>query len=165
MSDGHRGYSVLISLATKEEADVAASALRADGVDAFVGNEHHAAIEWGLVHAFGGVQVMVPAARREQAKRLLQARLAEAACWTDPEGDEPALRRDRYKAWLAGGWMAVGFVLFGDNVLERARLVETHEYWRGQPGVRPMIDEMCRRAGTFESMDTQWRDMDDWCAR
>ena len=105
MSDGHRGYSVLISLATKEEADVAASALRADGVDAFVGNEHHAAIEWGLVHAFGGVQVMVPAARREQAKRLLQARLAEAACWTDPtEGlcGAPRLATDGSTVMLIG---------------------------------------------------------------
>lgn len=90
------GYSVLISFATKEEADVAASALRADGVDAFVGNAHHANKEWWAVAALGGLQVLVPSARLVEAKQLLRERLVRSM---DVGVDDFAVRRDRWKAW------------------------------------------------------------------
>ena len=55
MSEDKRDYAVLISLAMREEAEVAAAALRADGIDAFVGNAHHANVDWLYTLALGGL--------------------------------------------------------------------------------------------------------------
>lgn len=96
------GFRVLISFSTKEEADVAASALRADGVHAFVGNEHHAHMEWWAVTALGGVQLMVPSQRLPDAKRLLHERLA---AWADAGAEQCAKRRDHWKAWTMLAWL------------------------------------------------------------
>jgi hypothetical protein len=92
-------YAILVSLSTREEAEVAAAALRAQGVDAFLGNDHHASVmTLGGVQALGGMQVMVPRSQLSEAKELLRSRLKE---WADGEDDEaPTGRRDRWKAWL-----------------------------------------------------------------
>jgi hypothetical protein len=97
MTEERKDYSVLISLATREEADVAASALRADGIDAFLGNVHHATAQWGGVQALGGIQIMVPSSRLIDAKELLRGRLKD---WSEESAEEPAPRRDRWKAWV-----------------------------------------------------------------
>jgi hypothetical protein len=102
--DARTDYSVLISLASREEAEVAASALRAQGVDAFLGNSHHATAMPLAVQAMGGMQIMVPSAQLAEAKALLQARLKDWA--QDDEDDEaPPKRRDRWKAWILLGLM------------------------------------------------------------
>ncbi len=105
--DDRRGYAVLVSLSTREEAEVAASALRAQGVDAFLGNSHHASVMPLAVQAMGGMQIMVPSAQLAEAKALLQARIRD---WRqddeDNEDDEaPPKRRDRWKAWMFLGLM------------------------------------------------------------
>ena len=97
MTEERKDYSVLIALATREEADVAASALRADGIDAFLGNVHHATAQWGGVQAMGGVQIMAPSSRLGDAKELLRGRLKD---WSEEPDEEPAPRRDRWKAWV-----------------------------------------------------------------
>ena len=101
MSDQRRDYAVLISLAMREEAEVAAAALRADGIDAFLSNTNHSGIEWFYVHAFGGVQIMVPRQEPDEAKSALRERVREHA------GDFPEeriRRRDRWKVWLLGAY-------------------------------------------------------------
>lgn len=107
MDAERRDYSILISLLMREEAEVMASALRAEGVDAFVGNTHHANVDWGWTVALGGMQVFVPTNKIDEAKGLIRARLKEAADTPDPEA-EPTRRRDRWKAWAV---IVVSFLL------------------------------------------------------
>jgi hypothetical protein len=99
MSD-KQGYAVLVSLYTREEAEVMASALRAEGIDAFIGNRHHANVDWGWTIALGGLQVMAPTDRFDDAKAAMRKRWREAK--ENPEG-EPVKRRDRWKVWLVIG--------------------------------------------------------------
>jgi hypothetical protein len=96
-------YAVLIALAGREEAEVVASALRADGIDAFIGNSNHAYVEWLLVPAFNGLQIMVPRQKLAEAKNLLRERIKDFAA--DDDGAEPAIRRDRWRSWIGAGLM------------------------------------------------------------
>jgi hypothetical protein len=96
VSEDRLDYAVLISLATREEAEVAAAALRADGVDAFVGNANHAGMQWLYVLALGGLQILVPRRKLADAKALLRERIKENA---EVGLDEPARRSDRWKLW------------------------------------------------------------------
>lgn len=98
MSGEQRDYAILISLSMREEAEVMASALRAEGTDAFVGNRHHANVDWGWTIALGGMQVFVPRAKLQEAKEAIRTRLKDAAETPDPEA-EPTRRRDRWKVW------------------------------------------------------------------
>lgn len=98
MSAGNQDYAILVSLSTREEAEVAAAALRAQGVDAFLGNAHHASVmALGGVQALGGMQVMVSRSQLVEARELLRARINE---WAEGDGDKALGRRDRWKAWL-----------------------------------------------------------------
>ncbi len=45
LSDERLDYAILISLAMREDAEVMACALGAEGIDAFVGNRHHANVD------------------------------------------------------------------------------------------------------------------------
>lgn len=106
MSTERRDYAILISLSMREEAEVLASALRADGVDAFVGDTNHQGMVWFYTLALGGLQVFVPRNRIEDAKVLIRARLIENA---DNHPEERVERRDRWKLWLTAG------LLYGVN--------------------------------------------------
>lgn len=97
MSDAQLDYAILISLSTREEAEVMASALRADGVDAFVGNAQHVQANWFYALALGGLQVMVPRSRIAEARALMRERLRDNA---DAYPEEQVGRRDRWKLWL-----------------------------------------------------------------
>ncbi len=97
MSEERLDYAILISLAMREEAEVMASALRAEGIDAFVGNRHHTNVDWGWIIALGGMQVFVPRQKIDEAKDVIRARIKDAAA--HPEG-EMVERRDRWKAWV-----------------------------------------------------------------
>ena len=96
MAEERLDYAVLISLSMREEAEVMASALRAEGIDAFIGNRHHASWNWGYVIALGGLQVLVPRQKIAEAKQVIRERINEAQA--HPEG-EAVGRRDRWKAW------------------------------------------------------------------
>ena len=102
MSGERKDYAVLISLMTREEAEVVAAALRADGVDAFVGNNYHAHVDWLYTFAMGGLQVLVPWRRLQEARTLLRERVREYA---DFEPEAKIGRRDRWKIWV----MVIGF--------------------------------------------------------
>jgi len=107
MSDGRRDYAILASLSMREEAEVVASALRADGIDAFVGNAHHANVDWGYTIALGGMQVLVPREKLDEAREAIRERVSEAAKADD---GEPVRRRDHYKVWLViAGYFVLGF--------------------------------------------------------
>ena len=105
-ADDRLDYAVLISLMTREEAEVMAGALRADGIDAFLGNTNHAGINWFQLIALGGLQVMVPRARLADAKEAVRERLRENV---DAFPEERVRRRDRWKLWVT----VVGYLLLG----------------------------------------------------
>ena len=130
MTEERLDYAVLISLAMREEAEVMASALRAEGVDAFVGNANHANVDWGLTLALGGMQVFVPRQKVKDAKDVIRARISEAAA--HPEG-EPLRRRDRWKIWaLIASWFFLGW--FGISFSSSTTLDQDRwdDIWRVQ---------------------------------
>lgn len=99
-------YSVLVALHTREEAEVMASALRADGVDAFVELTSHQGMTWLYTLGLGGLRVFVPSHQVEEARELVRARLRE---FSGDHPEERVVRRDRWKIWL----MAIA--LYGVN--------------------------------------------------
>ena len=91
-------YAVLIAIMMREEAEVMAGALRADGIDAFIGNSNHAYAEWLLIPAMNGLQVLVPRAKLAEAKALVRERIKEnAAAPLEEDDGEPVKRHDRWK--------------------------------------------------------------------
>ncbi len=106
MSD-EQGYAVLVSLYTREEAEVMASALRADGIDAFASPINHQGMTWLYTLALGGVQVFVPRTQIEESQTLVRERLREN--W-DAEPEERVGRRDRWRIWL------LAVMLYGMNL-------------------------------------------------
>ena len=108
MSGERKDYAVLISLMTREEAEIAAGALRADGVDAFIGNSNHAYTEWLCTVAFGGLQILVPRSQVDEAKNLLRERITANA---DAYPEDRVRRRDRWKLWmLLAGFYGAGWL-------------------------------------------------------
>jgi hypothetical protein len=105
VDEERRDYAVLISLSMREEAEVAAAALRADGIDAFIGNSNHAYTNWGYVIALGGLQILVPHQRLAEAKSSLRERIRENA---EASFEDRVGRRDKWKIWV----LAVGFYGF-----------------------------------------------------
>jgi len=103
-------YAVLISLMTREEAEVMACALRAEGIDAFLGNTNHAGINWFYLIALGGVQVMVPRAKLADAKQAMRDRFKDNV---DNFPEEKIERRDQWKAWVTLGLMVGPAVVIG----------------------------------------------------
>jgi hypothetical protein len=103
-----RDYAILISLLTREEAEIMASSLRADGVDAFVGNTNHLGMDWHYMIALGGLQIYVPRNRLEDARELVRARLRENA---DAFPEDRVKRRDRWKLWILVVWHVVPLVV------------------------------------------------------
>jgi hypothetical protein len=110
--DERLDYAVLISLMTREEAEVMACTLRADGVDAFIGNVNHATLEWLLVPAFDGLQVLVPRPKLSEAKAAIRARLHENAVAPE-EVEDRAVRRDRWKMWAGFALIFAPWILSG----------------------------------------------------
>ncbi|HEY7799532.1 MAG TPA: hypothetical protein VIA80_12250 [Hyphomonadaceae bacterium] len=116
MTDGRRDYAVLISLMMREEAEIVAGALRADGIDAFIGNSNHAYTEWLLTPAFGGLQIMTPRSLLAEARTLLSERIRDNA---DGAATDRLTRNDHWKLWVGIGclllpwlaYMAIGQVV------------------------------------------------------
>jgi hypothetical protein len=104
VSEERRDYAVLTSLSTREEAEVAAAALRAGGIDAIVGNAETANMHWGLVQAMGGLQILVPSVSLAEARRFLRDRLKSVSESEDDDYD-PSKRKDRWKAWVLLVWI------------------------------------------------------------
>jgi hypothetical protein len=101
-----QGYAVLVSLYTREEAEVMASALRADGVDAFACPSNHQGMAWLYTLGLGGVRVFVPHEQIEESRALVRERLRENA---EVEPEERVSRRDRWRVW------ALAAMLYGIN--------------------------------------------------
>jgi hypothetical protein len=110
MADERSDYAILTTYLMREEAEVAAAALRAEGVDAFLSPGFHATYNWHYIIALGGLKVFVPFQRLEEARDIIRRRLTDAADKPDPEA-EPTGRRDRWKVWaiIAGYFGLAGY--------------------------------------------------------
>ena len=94
-----------------------ALALRAESIDAFDVNRHHANVDLGWTIALGGLQVMAPTDRFDDAKAAMRTRRREAL--ENTQGD-PVKRRDRWKAWLVMGaaWLLPWAVMSTAHMLD-----------------------------------------------
>ncbi len=54
------------------EAHIAKGRLEAEGIQAFVANEHHIWANWMMSHALGGVRVQVASENIDVAKRIIE---------------------------------------------------------------------------------------------
>lgn len=130
-----RDYAILVSLLMREEAEVMASALRAEGIDAFVGNHNHANVDWGWTIALGGMQVFVPRTKVQEAKDVIRARIREAAETPDPEA-EPTRRHDRWKVWavmVAAFFLPIGGLTahtLDEHLIRQSFQIEMPEFFR-----------------------------------
>lgn len=155
-----RDYAILISILTREEAEVMASSLRADGIDAFVGNTSHLGMNWHYTLALGGLQIFVPRNRLEDARAAVRHRLAEFA---DADLEDRVSRRDRWKVWLIAAWYLgptiVGLTIWFAGIFLNA--------WDGTGWLGPGVEretlgserniwQRCRSADRL-SADTGWR--------
>jgi len=79
-------WSVVARFTTVGEAESARSALDAAGIDARVGDENMVAVDWLMSQAVGGVKVLVPEEKLEEAAEVLGSGAAEPASDQDEEG-------------------------------------------------------------------------------
>lgn len=91
-----------------ESALVLANYLQSQGFDASLDNFGHAALDWSMIPALGGISVRIPRAQVEDAKSALREALEAAA--QDPEFSEVVRKRPSYR-WLAWSMIAVWFGL------------------------------------------------------
>lgn len=88
-----------------ESALVLTNFLQFHGFDASLDNGGHAALNWGIVPALGGIAVRLPRAQVDEVKELLRSALADAKA--DPEfAEHIQLRPDWQKRFL--GWSMLG---------------------------------------------------------
>ena len=91
-----------------ESALVLVNYLQSQGFDASLDNFGHAALDWSMIPALGGIAVRLPRAQVEDAKSALKEALETAA--QDPEFSEVVRKRSSYR-WLAWSMIAVWFGL------------------------------------------------------
>lgn len=140
MSEAGKDYAVLAALSTREEAEIVASALRAGGIDAFIGSSNHADTHWGYIIALGGLQVLTPAARLGEARRLMSDRMKDLA--NDGDG-EPTPRRDHDKLWLIiGGWFLLGWFV---SIVQMAMLADDHSALHEQENMQAAFERMLQK--------------------
>lgn len=80
------------------DAEVAASMLRAHGIDAVVRNDDSGGMHPNLAFALSGTEVIVPDEQLEEATTLLDT--AEHTVVSEPPDEGPAPRRPSRRAWL-----------------------------------------------------------------
>jgi ribosomal protein L37E len=64
---------VVRSYTNVHEAHLAKSVLEARGIEAFIANEHLVSMVWTYSNAIGGVKVVVPEERADEATQILQS--------------------------------------------------------------------------------------------
>ena len=65
------GAVIVRRCASAEEAAIVAALLNDAGMLAHLENWHHAMLDWGALHALGGVGVLVPASEAETARQVI----------------------------------------------------------------------------------------------
>lgn len=102
--------AVIRSCATLNEAYIVCELLNSRGIRASIDNANHAAVNWFIVAALGGVHVRVPASQFQEAKLVIISQVEEA--------DELLFQgRDRYDAptkhhrWKAISMLIIWFEL------------------------------------------------------
>jgi hypothetical protein len=71
------------------EAQIARGLLQAEGIDAYLGDEHAALANWEWRLAIGGAKLHVPAAQAERAREVLRALDAGAYAIDDEAAPAP----------------------------------------------------------------------------
>ena len=64
---------VAATFTSVHEAQLAKTVLEAAGIDAVLDNEHLVSMNWTYSNAVGGVKVLVPGDRLEEARSLLES--------------------------------------------------------------------------------------------
>ena len=105
------------------EAHIDRARLEAAGINAFVADEHTINMNWLHSNAMGGVRLMVPADRIEEAKEILAADHSDSLPPADQLGDAEEIpddydldarrptRNERRAGFLT--WLLLGIPLFG----------------------------------------------------
>ena len=106
--------------ATLSEAQVCNGFLQSRGILSNIDNEHHAAVDWTIVSAIGGVHIRVPVSQYDESRALIVDRViwAESALAKPEFGFEP-IKKTRYR--LAWSMLIIWFGLF--NLAAGAALV------------------------------------------
>jgi hypothetical protein len=125
-------------------AHLARGLLEANGIDAFVFNEHYVGMDWLHSQAIGGVELRVAAEDAEQARALIEnppsaPETIFAADEDRREGDCPRcgaaeVRRDRLDHRLRALSLGLGVPLAAGGF--RFRCVRCGEVWRHRPSHR-----------------------------
>ncbi|MEL6724524.1 MAG: hypothetical protein AAFP24_05875 [Pseudomonadota bacterium] len=71
--------------ATLSEALICNSFLQTEGILSSIDNEHHAAVQWTVVPAIGGVHIRVPVSQFDEAKALIIERVEHAEALLDAQ--------------------------------------------------------------------------------
>ncbi len=121
------------------EAHIAQKRLRDAGIPAFLRNEHTISIDWLLSQALGGVKVMVPSDRAEEARQVLQSdgEVQLSSVLEDPitcpacgsPDTEPTQVRKFHSVWPFA-LSAVVFYFFGPEFI-----ILVFPFFFGGPGV------------------------------
>jgi hypothetical protein len=75
------------------EAQIAASRLRAEGVQVLVQNEYWGGADFIMTIAMGGFRLWAPEGQADEAKALISELRANSPPPEEPEGDEPIMQR------------------------------------------------------------------------
>lgn len=111
---------VVAAFTNVHEAQFAQGVLDAAGIDAVLDNEHVISMDWALSNAVGGVKVLVPEDRLEEARQIL-ATAAIVAKEDQPPAAAPAAGDvcwkcggDAFDSKLSGkGWWLFTLVTIG----------------------------------------------------
>jgi hypothetical protein len=116
-------FVVAAAFTSVHEAHLARSALEAAGIDAHVADEHTVSMNWVMSNAIGGVKVLVPDDRLEEARTILSVEAQDhGSPLDDVSADPPAEACPRcggrdWESKLPGrglaiaSWFLVGFPL------------------------------------------------------
>lgn len=94
--------SIIIRLcATLVEANICCGLLKANGFDASIDNAHHAAQDWMVVPALGGVAIRLPASQQQPAMDcIVEIATAADSILTEEFGPyDPPVKRRRVAIW------------------------------------------------------------------
>jgi hypothetical protein len=102
------------------EAQIAWSRLDAEGIPAYIADEHTINMQWLYSNALGGVRLQVPEMHLDEARRILsedgQAALLEITGTTEPQCPRCGGRDTEFyqigKRWAFLVFIGIGFPLF-----------------------------------------------------
>ena len=94
--------AIVRTCATLNEAYICRGLLQTHGIQASIDNAEHAAVDWSIVQALGGVHIRVPISQYGLAKTTIVQTVEHARNSPAKSGEEyePSTRSQRRKAWI-----------------------------------------------------------------